>query len=64
MTSPATICREAQAATCSSPLKDERLDVAVAGPRLLLGEPGVDLDAFGPDLVALAGGDEAGRGVS
>ena len=42
--------------TCTSvPGEDERLDAAFAGPRFLLPKAGVDLHAFGPDLIALAG---------
>src|ERR1700737_1196349 len=50
--------------TCTSvPGEDERLDAAFAGPRFLLPKAGVDLHAFGPDLIALAGCGGSGGGM-
>jgi hypothetical protein len=43
--------------------EDERLYVAIAGPYFVLGPAGIHLNAFGPDLVALAGCGGSGGGM-
>src|SRR6516164_4165576 len=46
------------------PAQDERLDMAFAGPRLVLAPAGVNLEPFRPDLIALAGCGESGGGLA